>query len=107
MHAHPDDAWTLVELARVANMSRSAFAERFTALVGEPPMRYLAGWRLEQARSQLTRTDDPIAAISTRVGYASEAAFGRAFKRHHGVTPGSVRHAATPARPLTPLREIT
>ncbi|GAA1752482.1 AraC family transcriptional regulator [Agromyces humatus] len=104
MHAHPDDEWTLVKLARVASMSRSAFAERFTTLVGESPMRYLAGWRLEQARSQLTRTDDPIAAISTRVGYTSEAAFSRAFKRHHGVTPGSVRQTGTPARPLTPLR---
>ncbi|MEV1131236.1 AraC family transcriptional regulator [Agromyces sp. NPDC049794] len=104
MHAHPDDEWTLVKLARVANMSRSAFAERFTALVGEAPMRYLAGWRLEQARSQLTRTDDPIAAISARVGYASEAAFSRAFKRHHGMTPGAARREPGSSRPLAPLR---
>lgn len=104
MHAHPDEDWNLVKLACVANMSRSAFAERFTTLVGEPPMRYLAGWRLEQARSQLTRTDDPIPAISSRVGYTSEAAFSRAFKRHHGVTPGSVRRSAPTARSLAPLR---
>jgi AraC-like DNA-binding protein len=104
MHARPDAPWTLVELARAANMSRSAFAERFTALVGEPPMRYLAGWRLEQAGSQLARTDDPIAAISTRVGYTSEAAFSRAFKRHHGVTPGAARRAAATASPLTAVR---
>ena len=104
MHAHPDEDWTLVKLARVANLSRSAFAERFTALVGEPPMRYLAGWRLEQARAELASTGDPIATISGRVGYASEAAFNRAFKRHHGVTPGAVRRAAAGAAPLTSVR---
>ncbi|KRE30534.1 AraC family transcriptional regulator [Agromyces sp. Soil535] len=99
MHARPDHDWTLVELAREANMSRSAFAERFTTLVGEPPMRYLAGWRLEQAHSELTRTTDPIASISSRVGYTSEAAFSRAFKRHHGTTPGAVRRASPPVGP--------
>ena len=91
MHARIDHDWTLVELAREANLSRSAFAERFTALLGEPPMRYLAGWRLQQAHAELTSTTDSIAAISTRVGYSSEASFGRAFKRHHGSTPGAVR----------------
>jgi AraC-like DNA-binding protein len=91
MHARPDRDWTLVELARQANMSRSAFAERFTMLVGEPPMHYLAAWRMQQAHSELTRTTDSIASISSRVGYSSEAAFSRAFKRHHGATPGAVR----------------
>lgn len=93
MHARPDEEWTLVELARQANMSRSAFAERFSTLVGEPPMRYLAGWRLEHAHSELVHTTDSIASISSRVGYASEAAFSRAFKRHHGTTPGAVRRS--------------
>jgi AraC-like DNA-binding protein len=91
MHAGLDHDWTLVELAREANMSRSAFADRFTALVGESPMRYLAGWRLQQARAELMSTTDSIASISRRVGYSSEAAFGRAFKRQHGSTPGAVR----------------
>lgn len=91
MHARLDHDWTLVELAREANMSRSSFAERFTALVGESPMRYLAGWRLQQAHAELTSTTDSIASISSRVGYTSEASFGRAFKRHHGSTPGAVR----------------
>lgn len=91
MHARIDHDWSLVELAREANMSRSAFAERFTALLGEPPMRYLAGWRLQQAYAELTGTTDSIASISSRVGYSSEASFGRAFKRHHGSTPGAVR----------------
>jgi AraC-like DNA-binding protein len=97
MHARPDEDWTLVRLARESNMSRSAFAERFTTLVGEPPMRYLAGWRLEQARDELGRTTDPIAAISSRVGYTSEAAFSRAFKRHYGVTPGVARQGGAAA----------
>ncbi|NYG22414.1 AraC-like DNA-binding protein [Agromyces hippuratus] len=94
MHARIDHDWTLVELAQEANMSRSAFAERFTALLGEPPMRYLAGWRLQQARAELASTSDPIASISRRVGYSSEASFSRAFKRHHGSTPGDVRREA-------------
>lgn len=99
LHARPEHEWTLVELARQAGMSRSAFAERFTALLGEPPMRYLAGWRMEQAYTALTTTSDPIASISRRVGYGSEAAFGRAFKRHHGASPGAVRRSGPPGPP--------
>ncbi|MBL0886429.1 AraC family transcriptional regulator [Myceligenerans indicum] len=91
VHAQPDHDWSLVELARLAGMSRSAFAERFTALLGEPPMRYLTTWRLEQAYVALTTGADPVAAISRRVGYGSEAAFGRAFKRRYGISPGAVR----------------
>lgn len=106
MHARPEADWTLVELARQANMSRSAFAERFMTLVGEPPMRYLARWRLEQAHSELLRTTDAIASISSRVGYTSEAAFSRAFKRHHGTTPGAVRRSATASQPL-PLTPVS
>ena len=92
MHADAAHSWTIAELAETANLSRSAFAERFVALVGAPPMTYLAGWRLDQARADLVRTDLPIAAVSSRVGYGSEAAFSRAFKRHHGMTPGQARH---------------
>jgi AraC-like DNA-binding protein len=103
LHARPEHDWSLVELARQAGMSRSAFAERFTALLGEPPMRYLAGWRLEQAYTALTTTTDSVAAISRRVGYGSEAAFGRAFKRHHGASPGAVRRSG-PARSAGSLR---
>lgn len=103
LHARPEHDWSLVELARQAGMSRSAFAERFTALLGEPPMRYLAGWRLEQAYTALTTTTDSVAAISRQVGYGSEAAFGRAFKRHHGTSPGAVRRSG-PARSAGSLR---
>ncbi|MEV0950842.1 AraC family transcriptional regulator [Promicromonospora sp. NPDC050249] len=69
----------------------------------EPPMRYLAGWRLEQAYTALTTTTDSVATISRRVGYGSEAAFGRAFKRHHGTSPGAVRRSG-PARSAGSLR---
>lgn len=99
LHAQPERGWTLVELAREAGMSRSAFAERFTALLGEPPMRYLAGWRLQQAYQALTTTSDPIGSISRRVGYGSEAAFGRAFRRHHGTSPGAVRRSGPSGSP--------
>ena len=100
MHADAARSWTIAELADVANLSRSAFAERFVALVGAPPMTYLARWRLEQARADLVRTDLPIAAVSSRVGYGSEAAFSRAFKRHHGMTPGQARREPHPADAL-------
>ena len=93
MHADASRSWTIAELADDVNLSRSAFAERFTTLVGTPPMSYLTTWRLDQARSELVRTDQPIASVSARVGYASEAAFSRAFKRHHGMTPGEARRA--------------
>ena len=103
MHSTLDHDWTLVELAREANMSRSAFADRFTTLVGESPMRYLAGWRLQQARAELMSTTDSIGSISRRVGYSSEASFGRAFKRQHGSTPGAVRREG-PRFGITALR---
>ena len=96
MHRDAARPWTIAELADGANLSRSSFAERFTSLVGTPPMSYLTAWRLEQARSELVRTDQPIASVSARVGYSSEAAFSRAFKRHHGLTPGEARRVSTP-----------
>ena len=96
MHGDASRSWTIAELADGANLSRSAFAERFTALVGTPPMTYLTTWRLDHARSELSRTDQPIASVSARVGYSSEAAFSRAFKRHHGLTPGEARRTAAP-----------
>lgn len=102
MHADAARPWTIAELADDANLSRSAFAERFTALVGTPPMSYLTTWRLEQALSELVRTDQAIASVSARVGYTSEAAFSRAFKRHHGMTPGEARRAPREEPALRP-----
>ncbi len=74
-------------------MSRSAFSARFTALVGESAMRYLTQWRMRLARMHLRETSDPLSVLADRLGYRSEAAFSRAFKRVFGVPPGTVRHA--------------
>jgi AraC-like DNA-binding protein len=86
--AHP---WTAEDLAREIGLSRSAFAERFTSLVGEPPMRYLATWRMQLAAQKLCEGHLPISRIAYEVGYESEAAFNRAFKREFGMPPASWR----------------
>jgi AraC-like DNA-binding protein len=91
MHADTAHGWTVAELATESSLSRSAFAERFATLVGTPPAGYLAAWRLDQARAELERTDRAVSEIAARVGYHSDAAFSRAFKRHHGITPGEAR----------------
>ncbi len=88
IHADPAYAWTVSALAMKISMSRSALAARFTHLVGQSPMKYLTDWRLQLASRQLQDTDDSIAKIAAQVGYESEAAFNRAFKRHVGVPPG-------------------
>ncbi len=91
MHAQHERAWTTEELAREVGLSRSAFAERFTALLGEPPMRYLGNWRMQHAARQLVETRASIAQIAGEAGYESEPAFHRAFKRTHQTTPASWR----------------
>ena len=80
-------------------MSRSAFAARFTEVVGEPAMRYLTRWRLQLARMTLRDGDEPLRSVAERFGYGSEAAFCRAFKREFGCPPGSDRRAGPPALP--------
>ncbi|HEU0204963.1 MAG TPA: helix-turn-helix transcriptional regulator [Burkholderiaceae bacterium] len=72
-------------------MSRSAFAARFTQLVGEPAMHYVARWRMQVAVTRLKQGDTPLADVASHLGYESEAAFSRAFKRFIGVSPGAVR----------------
>jgi AraC-like DNA-binding protein len=91
LHARPGHPWTIDALGREAGLSRSALAERFTAFVGEPPIQYLGRWRMQVAAGLLTSTHDGMAAIAARVGYASEAAFNRAFKKLVGVPPASWR----------------
>ena len=86
LHERPAQAWTLEELAREVGLSRSALAERFTQLVGQPPMQYLAQWRMQVAAGMLTKGSKVIEA-ALGVGYDSEAAFSRAFKRLVGVPP--------------------
>jgi len=96
VHREPAHPWSLVTLASEARMSRSAFAARFTEVVGEPPMRYVTTWRLRTARDHLAGSDVPVATVARRVGYLSEASFCRAFKREYGVPPGRVRHERAP-----------
>lgn len=91
LHGQIARRWTTGELAHELAVSRSAFAERFTRAVGEPPMRYLARQRFEQASSQLKETADPIARIGYDVGYESEEAFNRAFRREYGTPPAAWR----------------
>ncbi|RJF92033.1 AraC family transcriptional regulator [Noviherbaspirillum saxi] len=91
IHGDPARAWTLSMLASEVAMSRSAFAARFTELVGMPAMQYLARWRINLALASLKERDERLAHIASRVGYKSEAAFNRAFKRVTGVTPGAIQ----------------
>ncbi len=91
LHAEPRRAWTLPELAREAGASRTALAERFAEHLGMPPMAYLAAWRMQIAAGLLSSGALPVAQIAERVGYESEASFGRAFKRTTGMAPGEWR----------------
>lgn len=100
LHGRAEQAWTTEELAKQVGLSRSAFAERFTTLIGMPPMRYLAHWRLQLAAARLRESPRSIAQIAYEVGYESEAAFNRAFKKAFGVTPGAWRHGSERVGPL-------
>lgn len=90
IHSKPSAVWSLDKLAKEAGMSRSAFAERFSEFVGQPPMQYLTEWRMQLA-SGLLRDGVSLGEVAERVGYHSEAAFQRAFKKHTGMTPGAWR----------------
>ncbi len=94
LHARAAHAWTTQELAQSVGLSRSAFAQRFTGLIGTPPMRYLAKWRLQLAAVRLRESPRSTAQIAYEVGYESEAAFSRAFKRAFGITPAAWRDKA-------------
>ncbi|WP_069114488.1 AraC family transcriptional regulator [Jiangella alba] len=91
LHEEPGRPWTVRELAGRARMSRATFARRFTALIGQPPLRYLTWWRLTSAAHLLRDTDESLERIANRVGYSSEFAFATAFKRQHEVAPGRYR----------------
>lgn len=96
IHGDPARSWTVATLAGELAMSRSAFAARFTALVGEPVMAYVARWRMAVATNALRDEGATVAELAHRLGYRSEAAFARAFKRVTGVAPGAIKRSAVP-----------
>ena len=91
MHRRPGEAWSLEALAGVARISRSRFAERFSAVLGMPPAQYLARWRMHLAARWLRNERLTVAEVATRLAYESEASFSRAFKRSIGVPPSALR----------------
>jgi len=96
MHEAPADAWTVDELSRRVGLSRSALHERFADMIGQAPMQYLANWRMQVGASLLRDTAATVASIAQEVGYQSEAAFTRAFKRQVGQTPSQWRRQSGP-----------
>lgn len=103
MHANPQQKWTVKDLGDIAGMSRTVFKRQFTALVGTPPITYLIDWRLTRGARALRESKAPLAVIARQLGYSSEYAFGTAFRRKFGVSPGRFRRQVT--RELTPLSE--
>jgi AraC-like DNA-binding protein len=96
MHGDPAHRWTLQKLAQIAGMSRSIFAQRFKDTVGEPPMEYLVRWRMTLAGDKLVNSSDPISVIALSLGYESESAFGKAFKRVMGCSPRQYGRGRSP-----------
>ena len=94
IHRRPEADWSVAALAAKVGMSRSAFSARFRALVGDPPLRYVARWRVHKAAWLLRTSDAKLAEIAERVGYESDVALSRLFKRIAGVSPGSYRRRA-------------
>lgn len=94
VHGDPGQPWSVAGLASVAGLSRAAFARRFAALVGEPPLAYLTRWRMVRAQMLLRTGSAPLDTIARAVGYESSFAFGKAFKRFAGVSPGRYREHA-------------
>ncbi len=98
LHARPGHPWTLETLAREAASSRTNVAKRFALLVGQPPKQYLAQWRMQVAANLLAQSGAKVATIGAEVGYDSEAAFSRTFKKATGLAPGAWREARRTAR---------
>lgn len=113
LHAHAVHPWTVDELARKVGLSRSALAQRFSDLLGQPPMQYLARWRMQIAARELLSGTKSLAAIAEQIGYESEAAFSRAFRREFGMPPagwrknkGKINGTAEPALALSAANDI-
>jgi AraC-like DNA-binding protein len=91
MHEKPSEAWTVERLSESAGLSRSSLHERFVHFIGQPPMQYLTQWRMQVASGMLRDSEAKLLEVAMDVGYESEAAFSRAFKRVAGVSPGAWR----------------
>ena len=102
MHADIAHAWSVEELARESGLSRSGLAERFTRVIGVAPMHYLADWRLQVAGQKLQASSEPLVRVAEQVGYESEAAFSRAFKKKFGAAPATWRRAGQVVDPTEP-----
>jgi AraC-like DNA-binding protein len=96
LHSEPERKWTVAELARAASVSRSVIDQRFREVLGLSPIRYLTEWRMHLAGELLRTTDLGVSAIARRIGYESEEAFSRAFRRSHGSSPGAWRSSQRP-----------
>jgi AraC-like DNA-binding protein len=114
LHAQSAHPWTVDELARKVGLSRSALAQRFTDLLGQPPMQYLARWRMQIAAQELLISGKTLAAVAEQIGYESEAAFSRAFRREFGMPPagwrrhkGKMNGVAEPAQAASGASGIT
>ncbi|MFI0372132.1 AraC family transcriptional regulator [Actinomadura sp. 1N219] len=97
IHHEPERPWTVQSLADLAQLSRAAFARRFAELAGTPPLSYLTWWRMTSAARLLRTTDLPLRSVADRVGYASDFAFAKAFRREYGEPPGRYRLLQTTA----------
>ena len=100
MHERIDHPWTVATLAAEAGMSRSAFAQRFKELMGESPLEYLTRWRMYRGSDLLRKSDRKLADVAQAVGYDSDGAFHKAFKRVLGIAPGEYRRSAAAAPPI-------
>lgn len=96
IHRHPERPWTVEDLAGEAGLSRAAFAKRFAAVVGHPPLTYLTWWRMTTAARLLRESDATLSTVAERCGYGSEFAFAKAFKREFGTAPGRYRRHRRP-----------
>jgi AraC-like DNA-binding protein len=102
-HRRPGEAWSVSTLSAMAGLSRTVFFERFSTLTGVSPARYMRQWRIRLAATRLKAGARSIGEIADQVGYGSDAAFSRAFKRDTGVSPGAIRPTEREVRPAEPL----
>ncbi|NSZ66187.1 AraC family transcriptional regulator [Agrobacterium tumefaciens] len=100
IHAAPQSDWTVEAMAEQAGLSRAAFARRFTERVGDTPLGYLTAWRMTLAARRFEGGKLPLGVVALEVGYQSEAAFSRAFRKYHGVPPGKYRITAGARQPV-------